>query len=287
MALTVVFAVSNAVPITTTAPSRTDPLAHVNLSSVLDAVYYIGLEQCEERWRHTLDWAKSHNITITPILGTRYSDINLFQPPIPIVNMPAKNKVVAGQVACTTSHIRAWRHAFEHNYSYIIVLEDDVRIKDALLQRLPQILQEADKGSRLRKDRPWHYVYLRLHPTMYINKLTDDRRWYGRLNIAMPSWGSAAYILSYHGIRYLLTRITAYSYPLDVQIERLQKGQNTQGAVFIALHACSFDSRGNPTPACPENIYELSARERGNCTFSATQSGERRIGAEMPGSIKT
>lgn len=283
----IVIAVSNAVPVVTKAPSETVTSAHVDLSTVFDAVYYIGLKQCGERWRRVLDWAQSHKITITPIFGTPYHEINLFQPPIPILNMPSKHTVTAGQVGCTISHIRVWRHAFEHNYSHIIVLEDDIRMKDSLIQQLPQIRQEADEGSRLRHGRPWHFLYLRLHPTKQNTHLTDSMKWHGRLNLAMPAWGTAAYIASYHGIRFLLTRITAYSYPLDVQIERFVKGLDTQGAVFTALHTCPFDSRGNPKPGCPENTLELGLQERGNCVFSASQAGDRRNATEMPGSIAT
>lgn len=134
---TIVFITSNVFPVTTKAPSCTDSLVHVGLSSVLEAVYYIGLKQCKERWRRVFDWTKSHNIITTPIFGIPCSDINLIQPPIPIVNMAAKDKVAVGQVAYATSHTRALWHALEHNYSREIALEEEVKMKDALLVQLP------------------------------------------------------------------------------------------------------------------------------------------------------
>lgn len=265
-------------------PSTTTELL-ASRDATPDAVYVIGMEQCEERWKRARAWSSRSGIAITPLYGTRFDQIDLRQPPIPVVGIPREHEVMAGQVACTTSHIRAWRHAFSRNFSTVIVLEDDVGLSDYLQHRIPRIMFEAKEGSRLRNGFPWHFIYLRFHP-MLPDSTGSKRAWHGQVQIASPGWGTAAYMLSNAGIRFLLTRVTAYSHPLDVQIERLQRGLDTQGAKFVTLHVCDVNFRGNLSAGCPENIVELSPSERGNCFFSASRSGELFKGTDFPGAVQ-
>lgn len=243
----------------------------------VDAIYVIGLKECSQRWHRVKTWASHNSIRITPVYATSYENVNLRQPPIPVAGVPAADNVRAGQVACTTSHVKTWRHAFSQNHSRIIVLEDDVIITPSLLQRLPQAFRDADEGSN-RSGLRWHFIFLRTQssaPETWRGRAT----WYGQVRVASPGWGTAAYAVSRDGIRYLLTRITSYAHPLDVQIERLQKGHDTQGAKLVALDVCSSQ------PGCPENVAEIPPSERGSCFFSASQAGNSVTGNEMPGPI--
>lgn len=248
----------------------------------VDCIYVIGMEQCEDRWNRIYKWAKRHDLHITPTYATRYNEIDMSKPPIPVSGIAKKDIVMAGQVACTTSHIRTWRDAYSKNFSKILVLEDDVRMSPKLISRFPRLLSLADQGSATRHGDPWHFIYLRMYPTLYN---ATRERWHEELQTAHPGWGTAAYVLSSAGIRFLLTRITAYSHPLDVQLERLQRGKDTLGAKFVALDACEDDEDGEYPLACPENIRELSMAERGNCHLSGTQAGAGFFGHQMPGSI--
>lgn len=167
-----------------------------------------------------------------------------------------------------------------------MILEDDVRPSDYLLNRIPNVILEANEGSRIRKGIRWHFIYLRFQQTLRDTN-RSNRNWSRQVLAASPGWGTAAYILSNAGIRFLLTRVTTYSHPLDVQIERLQMGLDNQGARFVALHACDVNIRGEPKPGCPENIVELSLADRGNCFFSASQAGESLLGGDFPGAKKS
>lgn len=248
----------------------------------LEAVYVIGMQQCEQRWNHINTWASEHSIEVTPLYATRYDEIELVNPPIPVTNVPSRAVVSTGEVACTFSHIRAWRHAFARNYSNIIVLEDDVQLTRSLLKRLPRIIHDAYSGSAVRNNLPWHFIFLRVQPTM---KYFQDT-WHGDLKRAGPGWGSAAYMLSASGIRFLLTRITSYSYPLDVQFERLQRGHGTMSEEFVALHACLVRDNGEFSVGCPENVQELSVSQRGNCAHSGSRLGNRMKGVQLPGTVQ-
>ncbi|PXF42283.1 putative inactive glycosyltransferase 25 family member 3 [Gracilariopsis chorda] len=262
-----------------------DKLSNTGMISTryrLDAIYVIGMQHCEQRWGHINAWASEHNIEVTPLYATRYDEIDFVNPPVPITSVPSRAVVSTGEVACTFSHIRAWRHAFSRNYSNIIVLEDDVRLTTSLLKRLPRIIQDAYIGSAVRDNMPWHFIFLRVQPTSeYFREI-----WHGDLKRAGPGWGSAAYLLSASGIRFLLTRITSYSFPLDVQFERLQRGKGTMSKDFVTLHACMEKDNGEFSLGCPENVHELSDNQRGNCAHSGSQLGNRMTGVQLPGSVQ-
>lgn len=253
-----------------------------HLATLFDAIYVIGLPQCRSRWQHIHAWAAKHAIPITPIYATSFSEIDLHDPPIPITGVPKGKTVTAGQVACTVSHIRAWRQAFAQNYSRVIILEDDIKMTPNLMQRLNIIVDGADLGASKRQQ-PWHYLYLRMHT---IDPLQHHTPWHVHVSQANPGWGTAAYILSSAGIRYLLTRVTTYSFPLDVQIERLQRGLDTQGAPFVALHACRLNEDHSFPQGCPEDIEELPLNKRTNCFQSATAVGASIRGAELPAPLE-
>lgn len=269
-----------------TIPKSSEAQPYSALSDFVDAVYLMGLKHCEERRRRIRQWAISQNISYIEFNSVSYKDFSLYLPPIPIANVPEEDSVSAGQVACTASHVQIWRQAVERNYSRIIVLEDDVRMTNNLIERFGQLMHDAKQGS-IRNGVPWHYIYLRFHPTKFWNGPNQAEKWHGALDIALPGWGTAAYVASYDGIRFLLSTITKYSYPLDVQISRLQEGKDTRGKRFVALHACQVDHHSNSVPGCPENIHELSREERGNCHYSASLAGDVLRGSRFPGALKT
>ncbi|KAI0564790.1 Glycosyltransferase 25 [Gracilaria domingensis] len=265
-------------------PCRANP-EHIHsedMNNRLDAIYVIGMRQCEQRWNHIRAWARQENINVTSFYATRFDEINLHKPPIPILGVPENETISGGQVACTVSHIRVWRDAFRKNYSHIVVMEDDVQLTSSLVRRLPQIMLDAHLGSSERDDMHWHFIYLRIHPTA---NAPFRERWFGTLAKAEPGWGSAAYMLSQHGIRFLLTRITSYTFPLDVQLERLQRGEDTLNSKFIALDACLKSEDGKISPGCPENVRELSDELRGNCVHHGSQLGNRLKGSQIPRSV--
>lgn len=242
-----------------------------SLSGVFDGAYMIGLQRCEERWEAGLRWAARTGLELTQVHATEFDDVSLTHPPIPVINLPNRTWATAGQVGCTASHIRVWRDAFVRNLTRVLVLEDDVHLTDRLVRDMPSLLQAADAGAAIRGV-DWHYMYLRAYATHVFDHLPPP--WHPsepRLRYAAPAWGTAAYVLSAAGVRLLLTRITAYTHPLDVQIERLQLGLDTQGARFVALDTCDPQEKG--AHGCPENVQELSHQQKGDCFYSASQAG--------------
>lgn len=251
------------------------------LSSLIDAAYVIGLAGCSNRWANVHAWGDRAGLKLTRVHATEFGRVSLNQPPLPVSDVASGSAVTAGQLACTTSHVRAWRDAYARNASHILILEDDVTPTPSLTSQLPRLLRAADSGVKTRNTE-WHLIYLRAYATMLSEY--PPPAWHldaPSLTIAEPSWGTAAYILSRAGVRYLLTRVTSYKRPLDVQIERLQLGKDTMGAApLVALDACAFRNTGSH--GCPENIDELSEKAKGECFYSASQAGFARPALEWP-----
>lgn len=243
-----------------------------DLSQVFDAVYVIGLKSCATRWVSSSRWVDSVGLSdsLIRVHATPFSDLSFVHPSIPVVSLKATSDAKAGQIACTVSHLRAWRDIAAHNYSTVLILEDDVTPTERLTRQLPAFIEAAHMGSAT-NGVPWHLMYLRAHAWMLSKH--PPPAWHPsqpQLTHAEPSWGTAAYALSGAGVRYLLTRVTAYKKPLDVQLGMLQQGDD-YGTKLVALDSCVFTNHGSF--GCPENIRELSKEEKGACFYSASQAG--------------
>eukprot|EP00184_Porphyridium_aerugineum_P007565 CAMPEP_0184697316 /NCGR_PEP_ID=MMETSP0313-20130426/4322_1 /TAXON_ID=2792 /ORGANISM="Porphyridium aerugineum, Strain SAG 1380-2" /LENGTH=146 /DNA_ID=CAMNT_0027156095 /DNA_START=190 /DNA_END=627 /DNA_ORIENTATION=- len=124
----------------------------------------------------------------------------------------------------------------------------------------------------------YHFLYLRryaLHSVM-------DEKVYGKLSNgktithAVPSWGTAAYVLTSPGIDWLLSHLTYYMFPLDVQLSKFQQYRPD----FVALCFCNkwMEFRNQ----CPENTYSFAENMRGDCTYSASQAGGHKRMYDFP-----
>jgi len=264
----------------------------------LDAIYTVGLASCAQR-ASIMEAVGTHvGLPLTRIEATPFSAVDLAAPPLPVVNVPAGDSVAAGQVGCSHTHLRIWREALARNYSRVVVLEDDVFFTPAALPRVPAILAAADAGA-VAADRPWHMILFR---RTALDATTGEEVWGegdggggggrrrrrrrrrrgavakplgGPLTVSGPAWATAAYALSRAGMHYLLSHVTAYNVPLDVQVSRL----HAPGTGFTSLAACNdLGVAGDCTGA----VYELSRAEKGECSYSASQSGSRLDGGAFP-----
>jgi len=243
-----------------------------DLSRVFDAVYVIGLKTCASRWASSSRWVESVGLSssLVRLHASPFGQLSFVHPSIPVASLKAGTDAKAGQIACTLSHLRAWRDILAQNYTTVLILEDDVVPTERLTRQLPAFIAAAHAGSQS-NGIPWHMMYLRAH-AWKLSKHPPPA-WHPsqpQLTHAEPSWGTAAYALSASGVRYLLTRVTSYRKPLDVQLGSLQQ-VDSYGTKLIALDSCVFTNHGSF--GCPENIQELSKEEKGACFYSASQSG--------------
>lgn len=199
--------------------------------------------------------------------GIDFSTISTHKLPIPVVFnehiAAASSLVTVGQIASTASHHAVWLDAQRRNLTAVIVLEDDVVLTPRATRNIPRILRDAHLGSR-RHSQPWHWIFLRRIPVA--RRLSTS--WHGRVRRAPPTWGTAAYTLSSHDIRFMLDAVHQHEAPLDVAVAHLQRNQGQTG--FVALDACAgfrstYDTLTAPVP--------LDAQ--GECAFSTTEVSSR------------
>lgn len=243
----------------------------------IDAIYTVGLASCAQRATIMAEVGAHMGLPLTRVNATSFTDVDLHRPPLPVVDIPAGEKVAAGQVGCSHTHVRIWRAALAANQSRVVVLEDDVFFTPAAVRHVPAVVAAADAGA-VAAGRPWHMVLFRrsaLADTSGEAVWGDARPLGGPLTVTVPAWATAAYALSRAGMHYLLSRVTAYSEPLDVQISRLHEPRTG----FTSLAACSERAGGD---ACATAVYELNRAEKGECSYSASQSGDVQDGGAFP-----
>jgi len=244
----------------------------------VDVIYVVNLDRCPSRWELMQLWAKSVGVTLKRWSAVSYESVDLRHPPMPVVNVPANKRVQAGQVGCTATHLHIWRDAWKQGYNRILVLEDDVVLTEAIMDRLAGYLVELDALAAASKDATWHWLYLRrvaLRNTRnedVFATLKDGRV----VSRAQVSWGSAAYVLSRPGIEWLLSHLTFYQHPLDVQISEYQRTRPD----FVTLSLCNPGSEFKNQ--CPENSISFTDDMRKECSFSASQAGGGRASKELP-----
>lgn len=266
-------------PQDTSAPSAEARLAERRAEGWdgIDAIYTVGLASCAQRAAIMSSVGSHMGLPLTRVEATPFSEVDLHRPPLPVVDIPAGDSVAAGQVGCTHTHVRIWRAALAANHSRVVVLEDDVFFTPQVVRHVPAVVAAADTGA-VAAGRPWHMILFRRSPLADTREEAvwgNGRPLGGPLTVSGPAWATAAYALSRAGMHYLLSQVTAYNVPLDVQISRLHQ----PGTGFTSLVACNALASGD---ACDEAVYELSREEKGECSYSASQSGSREDGGAFP-----
>jgi hypothetical protein len=248
----------------------------------VDAFYIISLPQCAARVqynRRRREGGASPRLLPRPAIhaAVDFRTFSPSNPPLPVVfnerTTDPSAPVTAGQVACTASHRAVWRDAFQRNASVVLVLEDDMNMTPSGERKLASLIRDADSGANVR-GRPWHWMFLRRMPVGHIMR----KSWHGSVRRARPSWGTAAYVLSWHGVRFMLSSIRQHEAPLDVAVAQLQHRSAWNG--FVALDGCARGPQRRQT--CAENVEEMPATERGQCAHSTTQAGWRARADEFP-----
>jgi len=126
--------------------------------------------------------------------------------------------------------------------------------------------------------RQWHWITLRKATLQYTSnekefmKFKDGRSIYTSVRF----WGSAAYVVSREGIEWLLSHLTYYQHPLDVQISEFHRIRPD----FTVLSLCK--SGWEYRMHCPENTIAFTDDMKGECGGSGSQAGSSRFGTTIP-----
>nr|QFG73711.1 MAG: glycosyltransferase family 25 [Megaviridae environmental sample] len=85
-------------------------------------IYYINLKRARNRNRHMIKQLRRYNAEyyrVNAVDGKRLNDYN-------ITTSDKMNKFHPNEIACTLSHIKAYKMALKHNHNVIMVMEDDI-----------------------------------------------------------------------------------------------------------------------------------------------------------------
>jgi GR25 family glycosyltransferase involved in LPS biosynthesis len=117
----------------------------------IDKIYIINLEKDIDRWSVINKQCKINNLKIERFnaiygkeLPNDHFDIKKY--------FPENHYLTPGQIGCALSHIKIWEEAYQNNYEYIFILEDDAIIPNNFIERVTPILNSLPKD--------WDYLSL-------------------------------------------------------------------------------------------------------------------------------
>ena len=117
------------------------------------------------------------------------------------------NDLTKGEIGCAISHHQVWVHAFENNFSNILILEEDFstvsQVSKDVLNKIPS---------------DYDLFYLGRNPlyTWWKSKYEDEPVGDGTIVKPAPSFNAHAYMLSQKGIKSLLDQnFHSYLFPVD------------------------------------------------------------------------
>ncbi|MFZ4772628.1 MAG: glycosyltransferase family 25 protein [Chlamydiia bacterium] len=117
----------------------------------VDCVYVVNLESRPEKWDRTNKFLLDQGVKATRFIGVDGFDLSS-EEQLLITNGNPFN-FSPGQIGCYLSHISIYQHAFENNFDYIWICEDDIQ-PVADIHQISSLIQELNKF-----DRHWDVLY--------------------------------------------------------------------------------------------------------------------------------
>ena len=117
---------------------------------------------------------------------------------------------IRGQVACTLSHICAWREIKKNNDKYAIVLEDDCSIESSFNEDINNINSELPEN--------FNFCYLYMTPKKYKNDISVQIPGLDHLNLPYETFGTVGYMVSQNGVNELLKDFQVVRQEIDQQL---------------------------------------------------------------------
>ena len=134
----------------------------LNVNTYFDKVFYINLDESQERNRNMLDIFSRTGITnyerVSACNVNDARDSGWELPTVtgmPLIERPQPEEVLLRKLACKLSHFNVISIAKERNYDRVLILEDDIEITESNIERLNRELKIFDGISN-----DWDFLYL-------------------------------------------------------------------------------------------------------------------------------
>ncbi|MFZ4772629.1 MAG: glycosyltransferase family 25 protein [Chlamydiia bacterium] len=207
----------------------------------IDCIYVINLECRPDKWERMNNLFLEEDKHATRFIGVDGFDLSI-DDQLLLTNGNPLN-LSPGQIGCFLSHLSVYQHAFEHEFNYIWICEDDlVLVSD--LERIPELINElnlrdpdwdvlyTDRESIGFDGRPFpeRTLYLdpdRMDDTLYFLKKFKRKTISKNIQKLGLRFGAYSYIVSKKGIQKYINHFAnrrIYS-PLDAEMHYI-KGLN-------------------------------------------------------------
>jgi GR25 family glycosyltransferase involved in LPS biosynthesis len=200
--------------------------------------FVIVLEKDDERRLHIRRnvLPKLPNCDIVSATNASKADIEDFLGKEGIVVHENYSRVTLAKLACTISHIRAWKAIVAADLMYAIVLEDDVAIRDGFRPFIRKLQKQLPINFDLA------HLYVHHDRSEWLLHTADTERAYVSY---IPTWGRSAYLLSRTGAKKLLSDFRTITKHGDRQISDMAR----RGKLLVYCAAESYvDNLGQITP---------------------------------------
>ena len=126
---------------------------HSNLEGI-DCIYVINLTKRPEKWENTKLKLNEQALSAVRVSAINGWQLKKFQVRRLTGGLNKYDtEFNPGRLGCSLSHISAWNHALENNFSQILVLEDDIKFVDSS-SRISELINELNA-----LDPEWDVLY--------------------------------------------------------------------------------------------------------------------------------
>ncbi len=126
-----------------------------------------------------------------------------------------------GEFGCAMSHRAVWADVVKHNYKKVIILEDDVALKNDFLENFSQVMKNLpddfdvfflDIASFLSEDMTYFVA-----PFFWLSKFSNTASpYHARVKLNNPNlWGLHAYVITCDSAKKLLQKTKFVNIPID------------------------------------------------------------------------
>lgn len=200
---------------------------HSGIKSI-DCIYVISLEERYDRWQRTQSLCHSNGLfvnKVNAINGWKLSRRALQELTTP------HHQITKGAVGCLLSHLSILRHALDHQFNTIWIMEDDVTFVNNPHQ-IRSLLKELSQ-----KDPEWDLFYtdIRNHWNYVIKPLKQKDFITDRLVKVGRRYGTHSIIISKKGIKKIFKYFSEkkFSTPIDIDIHSIPHIQKYSPAWHI------------------------------------------------------
>ena len=195
-------------------------------------IYVINLERSKDRFNNIKSHEEKYDIKfniIKAVDGKNIKNINngQFDYKNNIINYINNGFLRKYELACTLSHLKAIKTAYDNNDEYSLILEDDISFSLVPLwdTTLLKIIDNAPKD--------WEFISLYSLNKCSENKLYEYKDYYN-----YNCWGMAAYLLNRKGMETIINKLynkSTNSFFLDKNLSRLRNSTTADGLIPVLL----------------------------------------------------